>query len=129
MKHAVSFHTISICLMTMSLAQTLGLAIVGGLLPDAIRLVRDRRNTELPAFLKTTKFYVSLILLGAGRICGMAPRCRVVQGCGHLRFHGARGAFEAGRNVRRGCGSWARPAPDDGARVVGQIMLAFCERE
>lgn len=49
----------------MTLTQTLGLGIVGGLLPDIIRVVRDRHNTELPPFLKTAKFYLSLTLLAA----------------------------------------------------------------
>jgi hypothetical protein len=51
--------------MSMTLTQTLTLGVVGGLLPDIIRIVRDRHNKELPAFLKSSKFYISLVLLAA----------------------------------------------------------------
>jgi hypothetical protein len=53
---------------TMTLESTLVLGFVGGLLPDLIRLIRDRDNPEWKAFAKTAKFWLSLLalaLLGA----------------------------------------------------------------
>lgn len=35
---------------------------LGGLLPDAIRLIRARHDPEIPAYLKSPTFYVGLVL-------------------------------------------------------------------
>ena len=46
----------------MSPHEVLLLGMVGGLLPDVIRLVRERHDPAVPAFLKSPKFYLSLTL-------------------------------------------------------------------
>ena len=51
----------------MSPQEVLLLGMAGGLLPDVIRLVRERYDPAVPAFLKSPKFYISLglgVLLG-----------------------------------------------------------------
>jgi hypothetical protein len=53
----------------MTLPHALLWGAVGGLLPDAIRLVKERHNQTLPPYVKSLNFYVGLILavaLGAG---------------------------------------------------------------
>jgi hypothetical protein len=41
--------------------------LVGGLIPDAIRIVNNRYNPQLPDYLKSVNFYVgTLLLVGMG---------------------------------------------------------------
>lgn len=47
----------------MTLAQTLILGAVGGLLPDVLRIVGSRHDGRVPAFLRSLKFWFSLVLL------------------------------------------------------------------
>jgi len=52
----------------MTLPQTLLWGALGGMLPDVIRLVRQRHNEALPPYLKRGNFYVGLalaVVLGA----------------------------------------------------------------
>ena len=51
----------------MSATEVLLLGMAGGLLPDVIRLVRERHDPSVPAFLKSPKFYLSL---GLGLLLG-----------------------------------------------------------
>jgi hypothetical protein len=46
----------------MTLPQMLLWGAVGGVLPDAIRLVRQRHNEALPPYLRSFNFYVGLAL-------------------------------------------------------------------
>ena len=46
----------------MTLPQTLLWGALGGMLPDVIRLVRQRHNAGLPAYLTRANFYVGLAL-------------------------------------------------------------------
>jgi len=51
----------------MSPQEVLLFGMAGGLLPDVIRIVRERHDPTVPPFLKSPKFYVSLglgVLLG-----------------------------------------------------------------
>ena len=51
----------------MSPQEVLLFGMAGGLLPDVIRIVRERHDPAVPPFLKSPKFYVSLglgVLLG-----------------------------------------------------------------
>jgi hypothetical protein len=51
----------------MTTLQIVLLGMVGGLLPDAIRFFKERHDPQVPAFLKTTKFWISLgVGLGLG---------------------------------------------------------------
>jgi hypothetical protein len=53
----------------MTLPHTLLWGALGGLLPDLIRLVKERHNEALPPYVKSLNFYVGLVLavaLGAG---------------------------------------------------------------
>jgi len=36
---------------------------LGGLLPDVLRLIKNRHKTELPAYLKSASFWIGLLLL------------------------------------------------------------------
>jgi len=38
------------------------LGMAGGLLPDVVRVVRERYDAAVPAFLRNPKFYISLVL-------------------------------------------------------------------
>jgi purine-cytosine permease-like protein len=46
----------------MTLSHTLLWGAVGGVLPDAIRLVKERHNEALPPYVKSLNFYVGLVL-------------------------------------------------------------------
>jgi hypothetical protein len=46
----------------MSPQEVLLFGMAGGLLPDVIRLVRERHDPTIPPFLKSPKFYLSLAL-------------------------------------------------------------------
>src|SRR5512139_3912402 len=46
----------------MTLPHMLLWGALGGVLPDVIRLVRQRHNEALPAYLKRRNFYVGLVL-------------------------------------------------------------------
>ena len=46
----------------MTLPHTLLWGALGGTLPDVIRLVRQRHNEALPAYLKRRNFYIGLVL-------------------------------------------------------------------
>jgi hypothetical protein len=37
---------------------------LGGLLPDALRLIRERKRRQVPAYLRSGSFWLSLVLLG-----------------------------------------------------------------
>jgi hypothetical protein len=48
------------------------LGMAGGLLPDTIRVFRERYDPAVPSFLKSTKFYLSLALgLGLGALAAV----------------------------------------------------------
>ena len=51
----------------MSPQEVLLFGMAGGLLPDVIRLVRERHDPAVPLFLKSPKFYISL---GLGLLLG-----------------------------------------------------------
>lgn len=49
---------------------------IGALLPDVIRIIKDRHNAELPPYLKSLNFYIGLLFavaLGAGVSVALAP--------------------------------------------------------
>lgn len=58
------------------MGSTLLYGFLGGLLPDVIRLISNRHNPELPAYLKSVNFYlglVLLVLLGGGAVYLLQP--------------------------------------------------------
>ena len=46
----------------MSVQEIVLLGMAGGLLPDVVRVVRERYAATVPAFLRSPKFYISLAL-------------------------------------------------------------------
>lgn len=53
---------------------------VGGLLPDVLRMIKAGQDGQMPTYLKSVMFYVSLILLaGVGALVGWLGQAKSVQ--------------------------------------------------